>query len=158
MLGLLNNEKIKSLAQIKVVSLALEYIQKYKNFLMYAVIGASGATIDLVLFLILFNQFDFDKNLATVISTSAGIINNFTLNAVFNFKVKDHLLKRFMSFYMVGLSGLALTIFIFFIFIDLLKWNTNLVKVTSIVFVVAMQYTLNKNLSFKQKSSTLMDS
>jgi putative flippase GtrA len=148
--GILKSKQIQSLAKIKQVEVILGLMSKYRNFLIYSIIGVSGATLDLVLFLILFNKFHIDKNVATAISTSLGIINNFTWNVLINFKVKDKLLKRFATFYSIGLVGLGLTIVIFYIFVDILKFNTNIVKIVSIIFVVLVQYTLNKKLSFKK--------
>jgi putative flippase GtrA len=124
---------------------------KYRQFIIYSIIGLSGATLDLALFLVLFNVVKMDKNIATGISTSLGIINNFTLNVLFNFKTKDNLLRRFISFYSIGLIGLGITLGIFYVFVDLLKFNTNLIKILSIIFVVLVQYNLNKKISFKSR-------
>ena len=125
---------------------------KYRQFIVYSIIGASGAGLDIIVFLVLFNVFKIDKTVATIISTSLGIINNFVLNVLFNFKIKENLFKRFISFYSVGLVGLGLTVVLLYVFVDIFKFNTNLVKFISIFFVVLVQYNLNKKISFRNKN------
>ena len=125
---------------------------KYRQFIVYSIIGASGAGLDIIVFLVLFNVFKIDKTVATIISTSVGIINNFVLNVLFNFKIKENLFKRFISFYSVGLVGLGLTVVLLYVFVDIFKFNTNLVKFISIFFVVLVQYNLNKKISFRNKN------
>ena len=126
------------------------FLKKYKSFIVYSIIGFSGVAIDFLSFLVLFNYFKLDKNVANIISTTLGITNNFFWNAFLNFKVTDKLLKRFLTFYGVGLIGLGITTIIFWIFVDILKLDANLVKACSIVIVVIAQYNLNKSLSFKK--------
>ena len=106
--------------------------------------------IDLILFLILFNYLGVDKNIATIVSTTAGICNNFILNALLNFKVRNKLLVRFVSFYLVGLVGIFVTILIFKLFVDLWHLDTNIIKIASLFVVVLLQYNLNKRISFRE--------
>jgi putative flippase GtrA len=126
-----------------------ELFEQHRQFLLYAMIGVSGVVLDLILFFVLFNLFQIDKNLATFMSTSAGITNNFLWNAFVNFKTSDQLAKRFGQFYLVGLSGIVLTVAIFFVFVDQLHLNANLVKVGSLPPVLVMQFLLNKYWTFK---------
>jgi len=133
----------------KLIQFTKTELQKRRQFIIYSIIGVSGATLDFIIFLILFNKFHINKNFATAISTTFGITNNFFWNIKFNFKVKDNLKKRFLSFYSIGIVGLFMTFAIFFIFVDKLHFNTNLIKLFSIVFVVIAQYSLNKRISFK---------
>jgi putative flippase GtrA len=126
------------------------FFKKYQKFIVYSVIGLSGVFLDLLIFLLLFNLFSFDKNIATSISTSCGIINNFCWNIIFNFKTFDKIIIRFISFFGVGLVGLLLTFIIFYIFVDKIGLNTNIVKVASIVVVVLVQFNLNKLISFRK--------
>lgn len=116
------------------------------------VIGVSGVTLDLILFMVLYNIFHINEQLATWVSISAAITNNFLLNTFLNFKVKDHLLRRFARFYAVGLCGILLTSLLFLVFVDALDINANIVKIASLVPVLLLQYSLNKRWSFKEDS------
>ena len=69
----------------------------------YCVIGVSGATLDALLFYLL-THIGIHYQIANLISVSCGIVNNFFLNAFFNFKTKNRLLFRFCSFCSGSLS------------------------------------------------------
>lgn len=121
---------------------------QYRQFLLYAIIGASGVTIDLATFFVLFNVVGIHESLATAISTSLGIVNNFAWNRHFNFRVHDQWFRRFLRFYAVGLSGIVLTVGMFHVFATWMGVSPNLVKVASLLPVLVLQYTLNKLWTF----------
>ncbi len=123
-------------------------VRRHRRFLLYAVIGCSGVMLDLVLFLLAYNVVGLHEQVATAMSTTAGITNNFLLNAFFNFRNRDNLLTRFLRFYTVGILGIGLVAAMLFVFTTLLGVNPNIVKVASLPVVVALQYTLNKRWSF----------
>jgi putative flippase GtrA len=134
----------------RIKELIVNLITKYRSFILYGIIGVSGATFDYFLFILFVNIFEWNMLLSNILSVSVGIINNFILNVIFNFKTKDHLLLRFVSFYSVGLVGLALSTLILKIFVDDFGFNSSIVKLGSIVIVVLVQYFLNKSISFRK--------
>jgi putative flippase GtrA len=73
----------------------------------YAIIGVSGVLLDTVLFVLL-TDVGVIPVAATIVSTLAGILNNYFLNAHFNFRAPPNLvhLRRFFS---VGLLGLGVS-------------------------------------------------
>ena len=119
-----------------------------RALVLYGLIGVSGVTLDYLLFLLLFNVVGLHPQLANAISTTAGITNNFALNARFNFRKRDRLLVRFARFYAVGLAGIALTFVLLQVFSGLLGIDPNLVKAGSLPVVLAFQYTINRKWSF----------
>ena len=126
--------------------------QTQRGLIFYTLIGASGVALDFVLFLVLHNAADMHEVLATVISTTAGITNNFLLNAFLNFRTKDALLQRFVRFYAVGLLGLAMVAAILFVFSTVLGADPNIVKGLSLPLVLALQYTLNARWTFGERT------
>ena len=122
---------------------------RHRTLILYTVIGASGVLLDLILFLIFYNVLGIDKNVSTFLSISAAITNNFFWNSFANFKTRDRLLQRYGQFYLVGLSGIVLTIIIFKIFVDWVGFDANIIKVGSLLPVLLLQYGLNKNWTFK---------
>lgn len=124
-----------------------------KQFIKYSVIGISGATLDLLVFLLLFNVGGMAAIAANLISTSCGITNNFFLNRHYNFRKKDFVLLRFLAFYGVGIVGILLSTFIIRIFHDYAGWDANIVKAASVIVVVLVQYGLNKRISFRDITS-----
>lgn len=128
---------------------ATKLLQSRRKFFIYTVIGMSGVLLDLLIFFVLFNLIHLEKNLANAISTSAGITNNFIWNVFLNFKVKDKLFLRFITFYCVGLTGIVITSVMFWIGVDNWHINANVVKFASIFVVLVWQFNLNKLLSFR---------
>jgi putative flippase GtrA len=126
-----------------------EVWQRYRSFVLYQLIGVSGVLLDLLLFLLLYNGLGVHEQLATVVSTSAGITNNFLLNSFFNFRKRDGLLKRFLRFYTVGLVGIAVVAVLLLVFHSWLGVDANLVKVASLPVVAVLQFLLNKKWSFR---------
>ncbi len=128
-----------------------ELLYSYRQFIIYGIIGVSGATLDFVVFYVLANTLSVHYAVATALSTSLGIVNNFIWNVLFNFKTKDNIIKRFVSFYLVGLTGLLLSIAILYVCVDIMHFNKNISKLFTIFVIVLLQYNLNKRVSFKTK-------
>jgi putative flippase GtrA len=119
-----------------------------RSLIRYAIIGASGVLVDYGLFVLLFNIFGLHDQVSNVISTTAGIVNNFTLNTLLNFRKRDRIPLRFARFYAVGLGGIAVTFVLLRVFSGLLGINPNLVKAGSLPIVLLFQYSINRRWSF----------
>lgn len=125
-----------------------------KQFFIYALIGASGALLDYLAFLVMMQFLPIHYLFINFISTTMGIANNFFLNARFNFKIRDNMLRRFVSFYAIGMLGLVVASGMLYGLIDLLAFPPALAKLLSIVVIVLLQYQLNKRISFKNSQSS----
>lgn len=153
--------------------LIIKHKAHLRNLLLYVCIGICGASLDFGIFTLLNHGLDLHYQLANCISVTAGILLSFTLNSRFNFKKTDHLLKRFFSFYCVGLIGMGISAFILYFFIGLASIHqfgteqlmqlglfddleqadgmyTLLIKFGSIGVVTIVQFTLNKLYSFRE--------
>ncbi len=126
-----------------------ELWRRHRSFVLYQLIGASGVLLDLLLFLALYNAVGMHEQIATAISTSVGIANNFLLNSYLNFRKRDGMLRRFVRFYTVGLVGLALVAVLLVVFHSWLGVDANIVKVASLPIVAVLQFLVNKRWSFK---------
>ena len=118
-----------------------------RQFQLYSLIGLSGVAIDFIIYLVLV-KIGIDPLFASFISVSIAIVNNFLLNRHYNFKRKDHTLQRFGSFYAVGLTGIALSIFFIYIVHTIFGLDAVMAKLISVPFIVIFQYWFNKNASF----------
>ncbi|WP_328480085.1 GtrA family protein [Streptomyces sp. NBC_00377] len=119
-----------------------------RQLVTYALVGGSGVLLDLGAFLLLYNVAGLHEQLANVLSTSLGITNNFVLNALFTFGRRDRLLLRYLRFYCVGLTGIALTFVLLAVFSRGLGIDPNLVKAGSLPLVLVVQFALNRKWSF----------
>lgn len=126
-------------------------LTKRQTFLSYATVGVSGIIIDTLVFALLVYGLHLNPAVATIISTSCGIINNFIWNSVYTFKTKDHLWRRFVMFYGVGLAGIIASALIVLLFADIFAQNALVVKLLSLPPVVIGQYFVNKHVSFGER-------
>lgn len=123
--------------------------KRYRTLVVYCSIGLTGALIDMTLFVLLTRKLGLYYQLANAISVTAGITNNFFWNARINFRTTDRILVRFISFYMIGLTGLALSAFLLFVLVGLLYLPPIPSKVATFVFIALIQFFLNKRISFR---------
>ncbi len=119
-----------------------------RQLITYALVGGSGVLLDLGAFLLLYNVAGLHEQVANVLSTSLGITNNFVLNALFTFGRRDRPLVRYLRFYAVGLTGIALTFVLLAVFSRGLGIDPNLVKAGSLPLVLVFQFALNRKWSF----------
>ncbi|MFV0468544.1 MAG: GtrA family protein, partial [Dysgonomonas sp.] len=112
---------------------------KYQTLIKYGIIGAISAGLDFVIYSFLTSHFVINYQIANVISVHCGIICSFLLNREYNFKVKDKLAKRFLSFYSVGLLGLGLSALLLHLQIDIFDLNKIASKLVTIIIVALLQ-------------------
>lgn len=126
----------------------LSLIKSHKTLFIYGVIGLSGAILDLIFYFLFYRFVGIPPVIASFLSVSIGIINNFLLNSRHNFKVSDKLFFRFINFYSIGLGGAILSSVIILILFNGLGIDAMVAKIITIVPVVLLQYFLNKKISF----------
>lgn len=124
---------------------------KFRNLILYGIIGSFTSFLDFCVFTVLSNYVGIYYLVANCISVLVGITTSFLLNRAYNFKVKDHTKRRFVTFLSVGLCGLVLSNLILYAGIDVLHLNDLIVKLASIVLVVGFQFILNKFVTFRVK-------
>jgi putative flippase GtrA len=132
-----------------VIEAITRHASAHREFLLYAAIGVTGVLLDLAAFLVLYNVLGITEFVATFLSTTLGIANNFLLNVRFNFRTRDRLLQRFLRFYAVGAAGILLTIGMFALFSGVAGIDPNVVKVVSLPVVLVFQFVLNKKWTFQ---------
>jgi putative flippase GtrA len=129
-----------------VISLLLQK----KQFLLYCLIGASGATLDTATYFLLVKTELLDFQIANVVSTSLGALLSFLLNAHYNFRVTNKIGRRLAVFLGIAFLGLLLSAGILYVLVDLHHFNKYLSKMVTLPFVVLLQYNLNRLISFRK--------
>lgn len=135
----------------KVYIMITRFYRKFRNLILYGIIGSCTSTLDFLFFMFLSKFLGIYYLVANCISVLVGITISFILNRLYNFKVKTKTKKRFAIFLTVGLCGLCLSNFILWICIDFLEFEKLLSKLASIVLVVICQYLFNKYVTFRTK-------
>lgn len=121
----------------------------FRHLILYGLIGGFCATLDFVVYSALC-YWDFMPYLcANIISIHIGIFTSFILNRSVNFKVKDKVTTRFLSFYAVGLVGLGISELMLYLMVTKGGLNAIVCKLISIVVVALIQFVLNKYITFK---------
>lgn len=123
---------------------------RFRNLILYSIIGCCTATLDFLLFTGLTQVANIHYIVANIISCSTGILCSFLLNRKYNFKVTDHTARRMIIFFLVGILGMFLSSVILHFCINSLQWEELLSKLASIVIIVLIQFFLNKYISFRE--------
>ena len=126
-----------------------------RTFVLYALIGAVSAAADAGIFFLLFQKAGLNEFFANVVSVHCGIFLSFFLNRNFNFRKTDRTGKRFLSFYLTGLFGLALSSGILWVG-SRFAFPPMATKLLSVAFVAVTQFLINRAVAFgdgKPKSS-----
>ena len=130
--------------------IVVQLYSKYRNLILYGIIGGLSVSIDFAVFGLLTHFFPEYYLLANIVSVNCGIINSFLMNRHFNFKVKNKSVFRFMVFYIVGMIGLLISSGMLYLMVNMADMNLLVSKVVTIFVVTLFQFTLNKNVTFIQ--------
>ncbi|MDR0604905.1 MAG: GtrA family protein [Bacteroidales bacterium] len=128
------------------------YYRRYRNFILYGIIGGISASLDFGIYTLLC-KLGLNYQIANLISIHCGIFCSFILNRTYNFKTKDRTLLRFRSFYIIGMTGWILSVVILYVMIDIKEWNAIYAKLLVVVVVAISQFLLNKFITFRKSKS-----
>jgi putative flippase GtrA len=123
-----------------------------KQFLLYCVIGASGATLDFVVYSSLVKARLLDYQAANAAGYASGTLLSFVLNAKFNFRVADKIALRLASFFGVALLGWLVSAALLQVLVGRFNFDKYLSKLAALAVVVLLQYNLNRLFSFRKAS------
>lgn len=121
-------------------------ISLYKLLVKYFFIGILAASIELLTFSLFLKYINYV--IANSIAYSFGVITSFTLNRIFNFKVKDKIIIRFGRFLIVNIIGLFISNSILFYFSGLMPYIE--LKILSMPIVIFFQFLMNYFWTFKK--------
>lgn len=123
---------------------------RFHDLILYGIIGCLSSGLDFCVYTFLVRIIGMNYLLANCISVVVGITTSFTLNRKYNFKVTDRTFRRFAIFFTVGICGMLLSNLILYVCIDELMMDSIVSKLLSIVFVVLIQFLINKFVTFKK--------
>lgn len=131
--------------KIKVATDSENFIQLIK----YVLIGVLGLVVDFGIYTIL-THFKMNVEIANIISSTCGIINNFLWNSYTNFKVHDRMILRFISYFIVGQITTVFTTVSLFIFVTKLGYPHLIVKIVATFVATLIQFVINKVVTFRK--------
>jgi len=121
------------------------------KFVKYGVVGVLGLVVDMGVFYLMNKELGINYAVSNITSSTLAVIHNFILNSYFTFKVTDDKLKRFLSFYLIALVGMAISTGLLALFIDGLKMDAMISKLIAVFIVAFIQFFFNKKLTFRIK-------
>lgn len=139
----------KSSIKTKIISLIKS--ETFRQLIIYGIIGVIGLFVDFGVYWLEVYQLGIQVELANFISSSCGLINNFLWNSFLNFKVRDHLIRRFIKYYVVGQITTLFTTVCLYVFVTLLGQNKMVVKMIATLVATMLQFGVNKKFTFNKK-------
>ncbi len=131
--------------KIKTTIHSEDFIQLVK----YVLIGVLGIVVDFGIYTIL-THLKMNVEIANIISSTCGIINNFLWNSYTNFKVHDRMILRFISYFIVGQITTVFTTVSLFIFVTKLGYPHLIVKAIATFVATLIQFVINKVVTFRK--------
>lgn len=125
------------------------YSEDFVQLVKYVLIGVLGLVVDFGIYTIL-THFKMNVEIANIISSTCGIINNFLWNSYTNFKVHDRMILRFISYFIVGQITTVFTTVSLFIFVTKLGYPHLIVKIVATFVATLIQFIINKVVTFRK--------
>jgi putative flippase GtrA len=133
--------------------------KEQNRFIKFAIVGAFGAVVDLIVLNILIRFFGFDALHANPFSVFAAICSNFTLNRYWSFTESQQrpLIPQFFQFLAVNTLGWGLNQLLYWLFLHYLMpflhigepIDYNLAKVMAIGVVLFWNFFINRVTTYR---------
>jgi putative flippase GtrA len=78
-----------------------------------------------------------------------GTMISFILNRKYTFKIKDKVMRRFIKFWLVAMTGYLTSVLLLFLLVPM--FDSIISKLVTLTAVVFIQFTLNKKFTFKKE-------
>ena len=134
---------------IKMINYFLKIFSRFRTTILYGIIGVSAVVVDLSVFFVLYNYFAIYPVISTILSVAFATFFSFFTNVYFNFRTKDYIKRRMISFLFVSGLGMFLSAVVIYIFSGETV-SANVVKALSLPPIVILQYILNSRITFKK--------
>lgn len=122
------------------------------QLLRYAVVGASGAVVNLGVYAIAAGPLGLDYRLAAVIGFVVAVTNNFALNRLWTFRgTVGHAGFQAARFVTVSLAGLGVNLVVLHVLVDQLGTGKLLAQAVAIAAATPMTFVGNKLWSFAHR-------
>lgn len=134
-----------------------EHENEAKEIILYLIFGVLTTIVSYSAFIGAYQLLPktISSTIPTLISWVVGVLFSYFTNRKWVFEKKEmsqsETVKEFFSFVMSRVFSGAIDILIMFIMVDLLEYNTYLIKIISSVIVVVLNYIFSKFFVFKKE-------
>lgn len=124
---------------------------KSRQLILYLLISVLATAVDLGLFLLLLNVFDWHYLFANIFSITFGILTKFSLNKLITFKdrIGKTWQQQFQRFIIVSGSGFVLSNLVLAVLIEIFRIDELISKIFGMGVVFAYTFVLHNFYSFK---------
>lgn len=119
----------------------------------FSIVGVGNTLVNWSIFIIL-NVFGVYYIISNIIAYTIATVNSYIWNSLWVFKYGQGLnINTSVKFFILNLVGLTVNTTIMYILVDILNFNKFIALVIASIFVVIMNYTINKLWVFKEKNA-----
>lgn len=130
-------------------------IKKYKEVINYLIFGVLTTLVNILSYELFTKVFHVDYLVSTVIAWILSVAFAYITNKIFVFESKTNtkmeILKEIASFVAFRLLSGIMDIIFMYVTVDIFSFNDSLMKITSNVVVVILNYLFSKLFIFKKK-------
>lgn len=130
-------------------------IQKYWDILTYLFFGVLTTVVNYLIYLPCYNLLGWSAGVSNVIAWVFAVAFAFVTNKPFVFKSHDWSWKvvwpELTKFVGCRIGSGVLETGIIIVFVDILNWNGNIIKIVTAVLVIILNYIGSKLLVFRKK-------
>lgn len=120
------------------------------RFLRYNVAAGIATVVDFVLLWLFTDVAGIYYLISAAMAFAIGSGINYGINRVWGFKgTKTGIVKGYISFLLIGLGGLFLTVGLLAFFVEVLNMNYLIARILAVFFIVFWNYFMNSWLTFK---------
>ncbi|MEF9991952.1 MAG: GtrA family protein [Romboutsia sp.] len=127
---------------------------KYKETFLYLVFGVLSTGVNIGTYILVTRLTNLEFMIANIIAWVVAVLFAYLTNKLFVFKSKklelEFLVKEFTSFISCRIFSLFIEMIIMYVMIDMLLINDIVVKVTTNIVVIVINYLLSKLIIFKK--------
>lgn len=132
-----------------------EYLEKYRELLLYGIFGVLTTLINIVVYSLCYERLGISNVASNVTAWILSVLFAFVTNKIWVFDSKSTelsvLLKEAASFFGCRLATGLLDLAIMYVTVDVMAWNSMLMKCISNVIVIVVNYIASKLVIFAHK-------
>lgn len=132
-----------------------EYLEKYRELLLYGIFGVLTTLINIVVYSLCYERLGISNVASNVTAWILSVLFAFVTNKIWVFDSKSTelsvLLREAASFFGCRLATGLLDLAIMYVTVDVMAWNSMLMKCISNVIVIVVNYIASKLVIFAHK-------
>ena len=134
----------------KIISL----YKKFKMQINYLLFGIITTIVNILCYVIFYNLFNVSNVTSTIIAWFGAVVTAYITNKLYVFESRSFkpqiLFKEITSFFGGRIATGVIDVFIMWISVDILLFNSTLIKIISNIIVIILNYIISKLIVFKR--------